>query len=215
MAERKESVTAMRPESGRQPRTLPRENHAEEVGQWLTEFDWHHVADLTTDSETPFTAAALERAVEKFLERVESIAGGEVSWFRSIEDAEEGRGHAHLLLHGTRKLPIAVIRQCWSHGYARVAQYDPNRRGAEYTAKKIAKSDYAVSKTWPPLLRDVPKLGEDLGVILSRDVTRTSRGQIQSKVIASRDVVDLASWAESMVDIVFAKAGLSERGEAA
>lgn len=104
----------------------------------------------------PRTVEGIKQAFEQqFVRQCSKVAQQRVPYVFAVELSREGNNpHIHALLYGTEAIPCARLAEGWRHGRAKVAVYDPTRRGAIYLAKESGDSAFTwdMSKTLPPLL---------------------------------------------------------------
>jgi hypothetical protein len=76
-----------------------------------------------------------------YVRSLERIAQCRIGWFVAVEESNSGWGHLHALTAGTEHLTVARLDRQWRHGFTRIRQYDPTRRGCHYVVKEISSDE--------------------------------------------------------------------------
>lgn len=126
--------------------------HAAQLAEYLSGFDWSHFLTLTSKKQHP--EAALRREFEEgFIRRLAKQAGAPIPFFRVIEGGTVPGSlpHLHAFIAGARRLTTTAIGSAWRLGFTRVKVYDPTRGAARYLAKGIplAPDSYDFSRRHP------------------------------------------------------------------
>lgn len=124
----------------------------EELGSWLTHFEWQLYA--TPTFRFPVTHSMAKAVVDRWIGGFGPQAYAYVGYEQGLAG---GRTHCHVLLGGlANEIAKSRAGRLWRHGNIQIERYDPNRGAAWYVAK-------------------VPEAGEIVGKLIRR--TRRARGR--------------------------------------
>ncbi len=108
--------------------------------QYLDNFEWDHIATLTSRYEVSSTKLA-KVFDDKFIRGLAKVAQTRVMWFATTEGGhdDQSRSHLHCALAGTSSLTIRRIESAWPLGFTRVTRY-AGRPMLQYLVKSLDKN---------------------------------------------------------------------------
>jgi hypothetical protein len=127
--------------------------------QFLGNYEWDHVATLTSRFEVSSTKLA-KVFEDRFIRGLARDAQQRITWFTTVEGGRDdlSRSHLHCVLAGTERLTNRRIESAWPLGFTRVARFAGTPM-LQYLVKSLDENPdgWRMSRLLPNQIRQTPE----------------------------------------------------------